>query len=415
MINTLAPGAVTLTAEVKECKFLTTSSNVPMGIFILSDDSEYIKCVAFAENMEMTKVLRIRGIYQFTNIWCKKGQDSKFELKITEKTMIKVIEKPPDMTLASYMDEENEKVLQDIYGVVVSCDTEFSHTSKGTVQHKLSISDGTTKTSVMLTRFGNALSQKIAEGDIILVPRCKKVQDNLFFVFDDVVVNPSEIPEYIEKFKKEYKKEEKIVYEEVKDLIEIPINSKVFFKSIVVSIPEGGIKKTQSGSEKRTIQMMGKDNVTIAVTLFNSATKYVMKEGDVFVMKVTTSDYDKHSLCVWENADIDKVEEEDECLALTNLWKNMKNESIKSVSQSFDDENIILLSDIGDRVGSRITVSGTLMVQDRDTVWIVNGDNKASVSGNTSKLIPGSKVMLRFVLAEKEGLVVDDDTIIAKI
>ena len=413
MINTLAPGAVTLTAEVKECKVLKTSSHVPMAIFILTDDNEFIKCIAYAENMELTKPLRIRGKYEFRNVWCKKGQDNNLELKITDKTIIKVIENPPDVMLESFLKEENEAILYDVCGVVVTSDSEISQTANGKMQHKLSISDGTTKNPIMITRFGEGLSEKVEETDVVMLPRCKKVQDNLFFVFEHVIVNPSTVPNHVQTFKNEFKKEEQIVYEEVKNLIDIPIKSKVLFKGIVVSIPEGGIKKTASGSLKRTIQMMGKDSITIAVTLFNSSTEVKVKEGDIFVMKVTTSDYDKHSLCVWEFADVTNVETNDES-ALSTLWESVKNDSIRSVSQSFDDENIILLSDVGDHVGSRITVSGTLC-SENDTISIVNGDNKASFSGDVSKLIPGSKVMLRFVLADDKGLVVDEDTIIGKI
>lgn len=265
----------------------------------------------------------------------------------------------------------------------------------------------------MITRFGDGLSEKLNETDVIILPRCKKVQNNLFFVFEHVVVNPSFVPEHVQTFKNDYKKEERVVYEEVKDLIDLPLKSKVFFKGIVVSIPDTGIKKTASGSEKRTIQMMGKDSVTIAVTLFNSATKHDMNEGDIFVLKVSTSDYDKHSLCVWENADINVVEKSDG-LDLTKLWESMKNNSMKSVSQSFDDENIILLSDIAEHIGSRITVSGTIVSEGDEPIAIVNGDNKAYFSGDVSKLIPGSKVMLRFVLAEKDGLVMDENTFVAK-
>jgi hypothetical protein len=87
---------------------------------------------------------------------------------------------------------------------------------------------------------------------------------------------------------------------------------------------------------------------------------------------------------------------------------------MKSVSQSFDDENIILLSDIAEHIGSRITVSGTIVSEGDELIAIVNGDNKAYFSGDVFKLIPGSKVMLRFVLAGKDGLVVDNDTFVAK-
>lgn len=413
MINTLAPGAVTLTAEVKECRVLKTSSDTPMGIFILTDDTEFIKCIVYGENMELTKNLRIRGKYEFRNVWCKKGQDGKLELKITDKTMIKLVENPPVITLNSFLNEENEAVLYDVCGVIVSCDAEISQSSNGKMQHKFSISDGTTNDPIMITRFGDGLNGKLNETDVVILPRCKKVQSNLFFVFENVVVNPSVVPDHVQAFKNEYKKEERVVYEEVKHLVDLPIKSKVFFKGIVVSIPEVGIKKTASGSEKRTIQMMGKDSVTIAVTFFNNAAKHVINEGDVFVLKVTTSDYDKHSLCVWEVADINAVEKDDGSV-LTNLLESMKNNSMKSVSQSFDDENIILLSDIEDHIGSRITVSGTL-VSEGETITIVNGDNKAHFSGDVSKLIPGSKVMLRFVLAEKDGLVVDNDTFVTKI
>lgn len=413
MINTLAPGAVTLTAEVKECRVLKTSSDTPMGIFILTDDTEFIKCIVYGENMELTKNLRIRGKYEFRNVWCKKGQDGKLELKITDKTMIKLVENPPVITLNSFLNEENEAVLYDVCGVIVSCDAEISQSSNGKMQHKFSISDGTTNDPIMITRFGDGLNGKLNETDVVILPRCKKVQSNLFFVFENVVVNPSVVPDHVQAFKNEYKKEERVVYEEVKHLVDLPIKSKVFFKGIVVSIPEVGIKKTASGSEKRTIQMMGKDSVTIAVTFFNNAAKHVINEGDVFVLKVTTSDYDKHSLCVWEVADINAVEKDDGSV-LTNLLESMKNNSMKSVSQSFDDENIILLSDIEDHIGSRITVSGTL-VSEGETITIVNGDNKAYFSGDVSKLIPGSKVMLRFVLAEKDGLVVDNDTFVTKI
>lgn len=414
MINTLAPGAVTLTAEVKECKVLKTSSNVPMGIFILTDDNEFIKCIAWGDTLESTKLLRIRGRYEFRNVWCKKGQDNILELKITEKTMIKVIQEPPVMTLSSFLTEDNEAILYDVCGVVVSCDTEMSHSSNGKMQHKLSISDGTTDNPIMITRFGDGLSEKLNETDVIILPRCKKVQNHLFFVFEHILVNPSVVPDHVQAFKNDYKKEERIVYEEVKNLVDLPVKSKVFFKGIVVSIPDVGIKKTASGSEKRTIQMMGKDSVTIAVTLFNSATKQEINEGDIFVLKVTTSDYDKHSLCVWELADIDAVEKDDG-LHLTKLLESIKDSSMKSVSQSFDDENIILLSDVSDHIDSRITVSGTLVSEGNDTVAIVNGDNKAYFSGDVSKLIPGSKVMLRFVLAGKDGLMVDNDTFVVKI
>ena len=405
MIDTLAPGPVTLTATVKDIQIKTTANDKSLGIYLLSDDKTTIKCLVFEEQLDMMKIVKIDGKYEFRNIKCvpNRNNASELELKMHESTLIHVVEEPTPMTLAKIATLPEESVISNVFGVVTSVDDDFSRTANDKPKHRFTISDPTYE-NFDVVRFGAATEFEIKKYDIVMITRAKISRNASIFVFEVFQVNPPNVHAELMDFKASLESNKKTICN-VEDLVRMSAKSKVIFECIAVE-QTSGVTRTANGQNKRTLKVMGLDKKTISVTLFNHACDTDINAGQTLLLNASTSDYDQHSLCVWNSTDVTLKSPNHE-QALMDLYASMDGSQLTSVSVAPPPE--ILLSDIANYENQRVTVNGTCVVMN-SIVYLKNGDASVVVEGNCAQFEDFKKMNISNALVTNSKLIIDGNT-----
>lgn len=405
MIDTLAPGPVTLTATVRDIQIKTTYNEKTIGIYLLSDDKTTIKCIVFEEQMKMMKIVKVDGKYEFRNIKCvpNRNNQSELELKMHESTIITVIEEPQPFVLSKIVSLPEESIISNIIAVVTSLDDEITRTQNDKPKHRFTISDQTFE-NVNVVRFGAATEITIKKYDVVMISKAKLSRNSSIFVFEVFIVNPPDLTEELLAFKNSIASNEKTI-STVDEIMELPPKTKVLFECIAMDAPSA-IKSTASGQNKRTMSVMGLDQKTISVTLFNHACNVSIDKGSTLLLVASTSDYDQYSLCVWNSTDITlgaPNHEEELKLKCDNL--DISNTTSVSISPPPD----ILLSDIANFDGKRVSVSGTCVIVNQ-IVYLKNGDSTTVIEGNNAQFEDFKKITISNALVNNSNLIIDGNT-----